>query len=139
MLIKKLRVLSGHNILATRNTKDNEYVSPIRPFLDTPGDPPVIWNQWIKQFRVYLIASGFHKETDDVQPAFLCHSLDGEDQRFFSSIPGFDKSTLSLSEAIDLLTKHFEPRQSVIAQWVKFITLEQKPGQSVNDFVVALA
>ena len=110
---------------------------PIRPFLDNPGSMPVPFSQWLSQFDVYLLATGLQKKDNATQLAVLKHSLGVEGQRIFATLPG-SSSVTTVTGAVELLRAHFEPRHNMIAQWVKFITLEQRSNQSVNDFVSSL-
>ena len=113
-------------------------VTPIRPFLDNPGDPPIAWDKWLKQFHVYLLASGLNKKPQEVQVAVLLHSLGSEGQRIFFTLPGSDNEKLTLDAAVELINSHFKPTTNVISQWVKFISIEQRSDQSINDFVSCL-
>lgn len=58
-------------------------VSPIRAFLNSTGGPPVLWCQWLEQFHVYFIASGFHKEPMPCSWRFCLTALEEKDSGFF--------------------------------------------------------
>ena len=122
--------------MATKIKKMN--INPMRPFLDNPGEPPVEWSKWSKQFQVYLIASGMNKKAHEVQVAILLHSLGTEGQRIFYTLPGASDDKLTLDAAVKLLNSYFIPKTNIISNWVKFISIEQTPGQTINNFVSCL-
>ncbi|KAJ8403266.1 hypothetical protein AAFF_G00354830 [Aldrovandia affinis] len=63
------------------------FLSPIQPFLATPGDPPLPWKIWKQQFSTYLLATGLNTAPKEQQLAILLDSLGTEGQRIFATLP----------------------------------------------------
>ncbi|KAJ8402773.1 hypothetical protein AAFF_G00364450 [Aldrovandia affinis] len=82
------------------------FLSPIQPFLATPGDPPLPWKIWKQQFSTYLLATGLTTAPKEQQLAILLHSLGTEGQRIFATLPGTGRRPMRISRWSDRLAQY---------------------------------
>ncbi|PAA74746.1 hypothetical protein BOX15_Mlig024279g1 [Macrostomum lignano] len=106
------------------------------PFLPSPGQPPLRWENWKAMFDNYMLASGMDKLSDKRKQALLVHCLGTEGQRIYLALQQPLPDTLEATE--ELLEKHFATRINVVAERYRFRQRAQRPGESVADYVAAL-
>ncbi len=118
--------------MATRIT-----LNPMQLFHDVPGKPSMSWSQWRREMEVYLLASGMAEKDEKVQMAVIKHSLGSEGQKTLFTIPGSNNID-AVEDLFQLLGNYYEPKHNIIAEWVKFVSMEQRQAESVNEFVTRL-
>lgn len=60
------------------------------PFPNTPGEPPVLWDQWISSFKSYLLATGVDSQSPERKRAILAHCLGTKGQRVLEQLKDAD-------------------------------------------------
>ena len=113
------------------------------PFLQNPGDPPVVWKQWISLFQTYLTAIGADEDFSHARKkALLLHCLGVEGQRIFSTLPGSSTSHPKGSEpfiyTLEILKSHFEPTLNVVAERYWFRQRTQQVGETFENYIASL-
>ena len=108
------------------------------PFLQSPGRPPVPWQRWLAMFEDWLLAIGF-PETEAMAPrkaALLRASLGTEGFRIYSSLATDPREPYD--NAVGRLAAHFGQPASAIFNRAQFTRRQQRPGESVTQYVAAL-
>ncbi|XP_077520911.1 uncharacterized protein LOC144132400 [Amblyomma americanum] len=143
-------------------------LTPPPPFLPVPGRPAVPWSQWVRLFKNYMLASGASDFSAERRKALLIHSLGVEGQRTFTlpgsakdakegesatakDLPADSEgaSTRLLpkqtetapspyDDAVTALGNHFNTRTNIVVERHRFRKRVQQPGESINEYVVAL-
>lgn len=116
-------------------------VQPFRPvFLASPGRPPVPWGRWHCMFEDWLMAVGFPDDPTFAarKAALLRASLGTEGFRLYSSLTPEAELRESYDAAVVRLRKHFGQPASAIFARAQFTRCQQRPGQSVTQYVAAL-
>lgn len=112
---------------------------PFRPpFLQSPGRPPVPWQRWLAMFEDWLLAIGF-PETEAMAPrkaALLRASLGTEGFRIYTSLTSNPREVYV--DAVARLEVHFGQPASTIFNRAQFTRRQQRPGESVTQYVAAL-
>ncbi|KAJ1109807.1 hypothetical protein NDU88_007165 [Pleurodeles waltl] len=120
------------------------------PFLQTAGTPPVDWQTWKETFEAYLEAIEGDTFTAKKKKALLIYNLGTEGRKIplplemVSSLTVDEdgvESTSTVDEyasIISTLDKRFNPRKNIVLERHKFLQRTQIPGESIDDFVVAL-
>uniref|UniRef100_A0A8C5DGL0 Retrotransposon gag domain-containing protein n=1 Tax=Gouania willdenowi TaxID=441366 RepID=A0A8C5DGL0_GOUWI len=123
------RLLDPYIILATR--VEFFPVSPLSSFLALPGEPPF---PWIESFETFIAAAGLADATDPRLKALLIHNLGNEGQRIFRTLGPAEK----FWDCVALLAGHFAAPQSVIVRRIIFRQRQQRPRESVHQYVTDL-
>uniref|UniRef100_A0A3B3T9U7 Gypsy retrotransposon integrase-like protein 1 n=1 Tax=Paramormyrops kingsleyae TaxID=1676925 RepID=A0A3B3T9U7_9TELE len=110
-------------------------LSPPPAFLQTPGEPAVPFDSWIRMFDNYLLALSDTEVVEKRRRAMLIHCLGTEGQRIFYTLPVADDSYLT---ALTALRTFFVPKLNVVAERNKFRQRAQRPGESILQYVAAL-
>jgi len=108
------------------------------PFLQSPGQPPVPWRRWLAMFEDWLLAIGF-PETKIAGPrmaALLQGSLGTEGYRIYSSLATDPRE--AYAAAVARLAAHFGQPASAIFNRAQFTHRQQRPGESITQYVAAL-
>ncbi|XP_070395279.1 uncharacterized protein [Dermacentor albipictus] len=74
-------------------------LQPPPPFLSSPGDPVIPWEQWIQAFRNYMVASGASDLPAMRRKAILLNCLGLEGQRIFQTLTSEDDPRFLASSA----------------------------------------
>ena len=123
--------------MATQNLLQPVY------FLQEPGEPAILWRQWISSFKTYLTAIDGDNFSAARRKALLLHCLGIEGQRIFNTLPGHDSDTVPdgsdvYKEAVKLLENRFSKAVNVVAERYKFKQRAQASGESIDSFISAL-
>lgn len=104
-----------------------------------PASRADTWRKWLKQFQVFLKASGVHKESDDVQASLLINLIGSEGYDIYTT---FKFSTEAEREDIKILIEkfnnHFGSKTNTTMVRFKFFTRSQEPGECIDEYVTAL-
>lgn len=134
-------------------------ITPPPPFLSTPGKPNVPWTHWRQLFCNFLGASGAEEFTSKRKQQILLHCLGIEGLRIYNSLPevvtplaieasatpSTTAATGTASPAPDeyrtalrALDAYFATTVNVVTERHNFRRRTQLPGESIDDFVLAL-
>ena len=107
------------------------------PFLHTPGEPAITWNNWVKTFDNYLLAVGLDEAKEEARcRALLISCLGVEGQRILYT---FDSATVaSLADLKKVMKAYFVGSSSKWTHRLKFNERKQKPGESIEKFTADL-
>ena len=132
------------------------FVSPPHSFLESPGTPEIPWVRWVKMFKNFMLASGAKDFDDKRKRAILLDSLGSEGQRIFYSFielkkdakgkikiePGetfTDADDSVYVQSLLMLERCFKPSQNKLIPKIKFKQHSHLPGETVNEFLLALS
>ncbi|XP_064464259.1 uncharacterized protein LOC135375498 [Ornithodoros turicata] len=138
-------------------------ITPPPTFLSTPGKPNVPWTQWRQLFCNFLGASRAEEFTSKRKKQILLHCLGIEGLRIYNTFPevvheatqtasreaGATPSTSTVSgtvtpvpdeyeTALRTLDAYFATTINVVTERHNFRRRTQLPGESIDDFVLAL-
>jgi hypothetical protein len=87
------------------------------------------WKEWADDFRDYIEASGI---TDENQKCRMLSYTGGRDiARILRDLPESQKPK-KLEAALEILSKHFKERKSLIFARYQFLKCGQQPGESID-------
>ncbi|XP_068607160.1 zinc finger protein 665-like [Brachionichthys hirsutus] len=110
-------------------------LSPPPAFLPAPGEPAMVWHDWIKAFELYMGSIGEKELLDSSKCLLLQNCLGPEGARIFRTLVS---SETSYSAAIAALTGHFSSDHTSQVSRLKFHQRTRMPGETVAQFVAAL-
>lgn len=110
-------------------------LSPPPAFLDTPGEPTIPFNSWIRMFDNYVTALSAEDIPEKRKRALLIHCLGTEGQRIFYTLTVADDK---YETALTALRAFFVQKVNVVAERNKFRQRAQRPGESIVQYVAAL-
>ena len=115
--------------------KEPSGIAPPVPLLESPGSLTMDFETWKKIFLNYLDVLGEVTLKEKQKKALLIHSLGGEGQRIFYTLPD-DMSTFTTCMAA--LEKHFCPKPNVSAERYNFSKRGQLNGESFESYIIDL-
>lgn len=122
-----------YNILATRMAL--LALSPPPAFLETPGEPTIPFNSWIRMFDNYVIALSADDIPEKRKRALLIHCLGTEGQRIFYTLTVADDN---YETALTALRAFFVQKVNVVAERNKFCQRAQRLSEPIVQYVAAL-
>jgi len=95
---------------------------------------------WKLMYHSYLAANGVDlvKETDKARGILLSSMGIQTCSLLMSLIAPAQPATTSLNTLLQTLTEHFKPAPKAIAERLKFMSRQQKPDESVSEFLAEL-
>ena len=93
------------------------------------------WDNWLRLFKFFVIASGLDAATEELKLAVLYGSLGANRARIASDLA--DAHT-SYDDSITRLTERFGERQSIIHARTKFHRRSQQAGEDILDLITDL-
>lgn len=104
-----------------------------------PASRADLWRKWLRQFRVFLKASGVSKESSDVQASLLINLIGPEGYDIYSTLKfKAEKDNEEVEKVIDAFNEYFGTKTNVIMVRFKFFTRIQEKGESIDEYVTAL-
>lgn len=101
------------------------------------------WRRWLTSFELYADGKGLIL-TDEVQPAttqrrraLLLHLAGQDVQDVFSTLPDTGEAA-DYKKAVDALNAYFIPQVNTALARLEFQKLQQKPGETVQQFATRL-
>lgn len=95
------------------------------------------WSTWIQKFNLYMKASGKDKEEDEsIKVAILLHLIGDEGIEIYNTFKL--RSSAKLADVIDKFKKYCEPKKNLIYERYKFLSWNQKEGQSLTQYILEL-
>ncbi|XP_070381116.1 uncharacterized protein [Dermacentor albipictus] len=135
---------------------------PLPPFLETPGDATIPWEQWRDDFTNFLEATGMDAQPPLRKKAILLQCLGVEGRRVFRTLgpepartsdttkagpetskpAGKDRTEASegdsYTEALSLLERQFSSTVNVLVERRRFTLRRQLPNEPIREYVSAL-
>nr|XP_037276745.1 uncharacterized protein K02A2.6-like [Rhipicephalus microplus] len=121
---------------------------PLPPFLETPGDATIPWEQWRDDFTNFLEATGMDAQPPPRKKAILLQCLGVEGRRIFRTLgpepartPGTTEDKTEASgrdsyiEALGLLERQFSSTVNVLVERRRFTLRRQLPNEPIREFV----
>ncbi|KAJ8269711.1 hypothetical protein COCON_G00123180 [Conger conger] len=103
-------------------------LTPPPPFLQTPGEPTITFDAWVRSFNTYLTALSDKELADKRKRALLVHCIGVEAQRIFFTLA----TGTTYDEACRALKSFFVPKVNVVSERNKF----RLRRQNVESFSV---
>ena len=99
---------------------------------------PDLWLRWKQRFEQFRLASGLSEKDDARQISSLlyCMGQDAEDVLKTTSITDADRR--SYAAVVKKFDDHFAVRRNVIYERAKFNTRRQQPGETGDQYILAL-
>ena len=121
-------------------------IQPYRPsFLQVPGKSPIPWNRWKDMYEDYLLAVGFPTPAVGAlefaavaqrKAALLRASLGTEGYRLYCTLTVDPRERYE--DAVTKLAAYFEQPSSAIFARAQFTRCQQRPGETVAQYVTTL-
>ena len=107
------------------------------PFLQSPGEPSIPWNTWIRTFENYLLAVGLDDTSEELRcRALLISCLGCEGQRIVYT---FENSNIdTLPKLKSTLQNYFVGYTSKWTHRVRFTERRQKTNESIESYTADL-
>ncbi|XP_061103089.1 uncharacterized protein LOC133131697 isoform X1 [Conger conger] len=109
-------------------------LTPPPPFLQTPGEPTITFDAWVRSFNTYLTALSDKELADKRKRALLVHCIGVEAQRIFFTLA----TGTTYDKACKALKSFFVPKVNVVSERNKFRLRRQNVGESILHYVAAL-
>ncbi|XP_059052349.1 uncharacterized protein K02A2.6-like [Achroia grisella] len=104
-----------------------------------PSNRADTWRKWLRQFRVFLKASGVHKEASDVQASLLINLVGSEGYDIYTTFKfNSEDEKENIEKVIEKFDNHFGTKTNTTMVRFKFFTRCQEVGESIDDYVTAL-
>lgn len=104
-----------------------------------PANRADSWRKWLKQFNVFLKASGVCKESKDVQASLLINLVGPDGYDIYSTFKFLKDGD---EDDIDVLIKkfcdHFGTKHNTTMARFRFFTRNQEKGEHIDSYVTAL-
>lgn len=104
-----------------------------------PANRADTWRKWLKQFKVFLKASGVYKEAKDVQASLLINLIGADGYDIYST---FKIKAEGQDDDIDVLiqkfNEHFGTKTNTTMARFRFFTRNQMEGENIDAYVTAL-
>ncbi|XP_061103090.1 uncharacterized protein LOC133131697 isoform X2 [Conger conger] len=99
-------------------------LTPPPPFLQTPGEPTITFDAWVRSFNTYLTALSDKELADKRKRALLVHCIGVEAQRIFFTLA----TGTTYDKACKALKSFFVPKVNVVSERNKFRLRRQNVG-----------
>ena len=118
------------------------YLTAPPTYLPASGKPKYLWDFWIRLFENYVVAAFGPNYSIPRKTALLLHCIGTEGQRIFYELPNdaslYDPADNDYTKTKKILANYFGPKQHYLVSRKKFHDRIQLPGETVDDYVVAL-
>ena len=109
--------------------------------LEIEGTPSsnlsIKWKNWIKQFRLFIVAAGFEEETEKRKVALLLSLIGEQGMSVFNSFE-IDEGKVKLQDLISKFDAHFNPKKNTTVERHNFFSRQQKLGEPIDEYVTVL-
>ena len=105
-------------------------------FLERAGVVPQIpFDSWLKQIKIYLVATGLSRAEEERQVSVLVYLLGAEGQRVLDTLMGPKDTVDDISK---LLSVHFNPSKTSQFWRTELLNGKQRPGESIQAYGLRL-
>ena len=110
-------------------------LKPPEPFnFKTPDE----WPRWRRRFEQFRIASGLSTDTAEKQISTLLYCLGEEADSVLTSMNITEEERKVYKTVLSKLDAYFKVRRNVIYERARFNRRSQQPGETVEQFIMAL-
>lgn len=95
------------------------------------------WSDWLQEFNIYLIASGYDSQPEIRKISIFLHFIGKAALKIYNSF-NVNIKELTLDNLIFRFNEYFIPRKNVTVERHKFFTRYQLPDESINEYVADL-
>jgi len=89
------------------------------------------WSDWLQEFDIYLIASGYDSQPEIRKISIFLHFIGKAALKIYNSF-NVNIKELTLDDLIFKFNEYFIPRKNVTVERHKFFTRYQLPDESIN-------
>ena len=120
------------------------YQIPAPSPMSVKGDVPENWKDVESSWEYYIIATDLRSklgndEGKEIVAATLCTVMGADCKRIMNSLPSLSVADKKdPAKIIQELKKHFIPQRNVLYQRFVFNSAVQKPGETIDEYVVCL-
>lgn len=101
---------------------------------ERPGD----WKEWRARFERYAIINKLSEDSDDIQVNTLVYSIGPKAETVYSAFKWTEGETVTLVNTLKKFEEYFTPQRNVIHERAQFHMRNQKPAETVENYVRAL-
>ncbi|XP_044757726.1 uncharacterized protein LOC123315889 [Coccinella septempunctata] len=107
------------------------------PVMDFSGNMARNWSLWKQKFQMYMLAADKDEASEQVKVAILLNLIGDEGVEIYNTFKlQIEKTTLK--GVMDNFEKHCQPKKNVVYERYKFLSCNQKEGQSMGSFITEL-
>ncbi|XP_074026205.1 uncharacterized protein [Leptinotarsa decemlineata] len=96
------------------------------------------WRFWKRRFQNYIIASELNKKTEQIQCAQMLHLIGEEGFKIQETFTFTDEEKVKLQVLLDKFEVFFLPKENLVFEIFSFISIRQKQGQTLDQFITTL-
>jgi len=106
------------------------------PPMNFDGNLSETWTLWKQRFTTYLKATENNKKDDGTKVAQLLTLIGEQGIRIYNTFTFTEETDKEkLEPVLSKFDSHFRPKKNVAFERFKFLTCEQKPGQTLDQFI----
>ena len=105
--------------------------------LNLNGDIAENWRRWKQRRNLFVIASGAHKKSENIQCATFLHMIGEDALNIYDTFTFTDNEGNKIEILIDKFEEHFSPQKNITYQRYLFNTCSQN-GRPFDDFLIDL-
>ena len=103
---------------------------------DTFNEHEETWESYVERFEMFTTANGIQ---NDLKKSHLISLMGAKTYALLKNLASPTKpSDLSYEAIKEHLTKHLSPKPSKIAERFRFLKRDQKPTETINEYVAEL-
>ena len=112
---------------------------PLPESLSLQGNIAENWRRWKQRFELYMVASGKDSKSDEVKAATFLHLAGPEALEVFNTL-SFDSAgdEKKLDKVIEKFEAYCIPRKNVTWERHVFNTRNQRPGETIDQYITDL-
>ena len=120
------------------------YQIPAPSPMSVKGDVAENWKDFENSWEYYVIATNLRSKLDndkgkEIVAATLCTVMGADSKRIMNSLPSLSTADkIDLAKIVQELKKHFIPQRNVLYERFVFNSTVQKPGETIDEYVVRL-
>ena len=130
-----------HGVRSTQNFNMNEVRGPGEMDFTSPQNLSETWRRWKRGMEYYLTATCTEKTEAQKAAIFMCMiGKDGQEIKdtFEFETGENEQEVITTAILFDKFEAHCKPKRNLVVERHRFLTREQLPGESVDQYVTEL-
>ena len=112
--------------------------APFQPPAPFCFSKPEEWGKWKRRFQQYRVASGLSEKSDEYQASTLLYCLGVDAKDILTTTHISDDNRKKYDKVLEKFEDFFQVRHNVIFKRARFNKRNQKPGETVEDYITTL-